>query len=188
MAKTYQEKINTIIVTCCYCHKDVEKHTGHVNRAAKMGNKLYCSRECFGLDRRSKLTIEEKKLNKRLYDLEYMKKNKDLILEKIRLYNSSPAGRAMQKRNREKFKQSHLEYCRTTEYRKWKKQYDREFRAKNNYGEFWESFIHLQDIEEDIDNREVKLQLCLTNKNQKRKRNYERINSSKLERCPLGNS
>jgi len=176
-----------MIIKCEYCGKEIEKNIGHVNRARKLGMRLFCGQKCFGLFHRSNLTNEQKKEIKRLYDIEYRKKNREIIKERGKKYNESPAGRAMQKRSRKKFKKLHLEYCRTPEYRKWKSEYDRKHRAKKFYGEFWESAILLNQIEDMIPNREVKQQLQLNNKSLKRKRNYEKLNSEELERSTLGN-
>lgn len=148
----------------------MEKSTGHVNRAKKLGLFLFCGRVCFGLNRRT--TKEQKIEAKRLYDIEYRAKNTERIEARRKAYEKSPAGRAMQKRNREKFKQSHLEYCRTEEYRKYKRDYDQKHKAKGKYGEFWEAALVLKDIEEIIEpeKHEVKIQNGLLNKSQKRKR------------------
>lgn len=94
-------------------------------------------------------TLSKKEV-KRLYDIEYRRKNLESIKEKKRKYNSSPAGRAMQKRQREKQKSNHLEYCRTEEYRKYKKQYDEKNRAKKMYGEFWECMILVEKISQKV--------------------------------------
>lgn len=107
--------------TCPHCSNlftiEVSQYNHRVNRTNVKGknNKVYCSRECSWKARRT--TKEEKVEAKRLYDIEYRTKNSEKIKKRMQTYNSSPAGRAMQKRNREKFKQSHLEYCRTPEYR-----------------------------------------------------------------------
>lgn len=90
-------------------------------------------------------TLSKKEV-KRLYDIEYRRKNLERINEGKRKYNSSPAGRAAQKRNREKMKSNHLEYCRTEKYRKYKKQYDQEYSNKKKYGEFWECMILVEKI------------------------------------------
>jgi len=174
-------------VNCDHCGAQIEKSPGHVNRARKLGMKLFCNRVCFGLDRRSDVTEEEKKERKRLYDIEYRSKNKEIIREKKKVYEQSPAGRAMQKRNREKFKQTHLEYCRTPEYRAWKKIYDRIYRAKKDYGEFYEAALLLRQIEDEVDNREVMKQNQLINKSQKRRRSYEKFKREELETNTLGN-
>jgi hypothetical protein len=179
-----------MIIKCTHCGKKVDKRSGHVNRANKLGARLFCNRTCYGLDKRHNRSLDEQKEVKRIYDLEYCKNN--YIKRKSQQkewFDQDYAKHPEKYKERRKAKyEAHLKYLSTDKYKAKKKKYDREFRAKKKYGEFWESFIHLQDIDKFIDNREVKLQLCLTNKNQKRKRNYERINSSKLERSPLGNS
>lgn len=86
------------------------------------------------------------KEEKRLYDIEYRRKNKDRIKARKRAYEQSPPGREMQKRNRIAMKQNHLEYCRTDEYREYKKDYDVEHLAKKRYGEFWECMILAKEI------------------------------------------
>ena len=88
--------------------------------------------------KKTETALEETKEAKRLYDIEYRRKNKEKIKARNIRYNESPAGRAMQKRHREKQKEDHLEYCRTPEYRRWKKHYDRKNNAKAMYGDFWE--------------------------------------------------
>lgn len=157
-------------IQCHWCGKDIEKKTGHINRAKKMGLNLFCGRVCFGLNRRT--TQEDKIEKKRLYDIEYRAKNDAIRRVQQKAYNESPAGRAMQKRNREKFKESHLEYCRTEQYRKWKKAYDEKYHAKYNYGEFWEAALVVKEIEVVIEPEklEVKIQKGTYNKSQKRKR------------------
>ena len=93
------------------------------------------------------LSAEEKKEAKRLYDIEYRRKNKQLRREKGRIYEATPAGRAMQKRARDKQKDYHLNYCRTPKYREWKGEYDETHLAKKHYGEYWESAIILKKLE-----------------------------------------
>jgi len=87
------------------------------------------------------------KEKKRLYDIEYRRKNKEAIKQRNKKYNESPAGRAMQKRNRDKFKHKHLEYIRTNKYRAWKHEYDMEHRYKKVYGEYWECMQIVVKIE-----------------------------------------
>lgn len=50
---------------------------------------------------------------------------------------------------RKKRSKAHAEYCRRPEYRAWKQQYGRRYRAKKFYGEFWECFLLAQDIREE---------------------------------------
>lgn len=166
-------------VFCDYCQNAVDKTVGHVNRARKVGLKIYCDRKCAGLGRRINRTIKEKRELKRLYDIERRKDPVIQMYQKLRAlaYNESPAGRAMQKRNREKFKAHHLEYCRTNEYRQWKRLYDESYRAKKNYGEFWESAIVLKDIDKIIapEKYQIRIQNKTLNKSQKRKRAWNSL-------------
>jgi hypothetical protein len=133
-------------------------------------------------------TKEEKKLEKREYDKLYRAKNKErLRKEKAEWFKKDYA------ENQEKYKtcrkekySKHLEYLSTPEYKAYKKTYDEKYRVKKKYGEFWESAIILKNIEEEIPNFEVKQQLGLINKSQKRKRNYEKAKCKEFERSTLG--
>lgn len=163
-----------MIIKCAHCKKKVEKSVGHVNRANKVGLKLFCGRACFGLSRRVERTDAEWKEIKRLYDID---RRNDPVISMYRQlqaldYNESAVGRAMQKRNREKFKEKHLDYCRTPKYRAWKKAYDLEYVAKTKYGEFWESSIALNQIETILapERKKIKTENGLLSKSQKRKR------------------
>lgn len=157
---------------CAYCGKEGDKSSGHINRANKQGLKLFCSRVCFGLNRRVNRTDEEWKKIKADYDKKRRAELKDVIKAKQKAYNESPAGRAMQKRHREKRKEQHAAYIKTEKYRKWKQVYDKTFHAKANYGEFWEAAIILNDIETIVKPQklEVKIQKGLLNKSTQRKR------------------
>lgn len=68
------------------------------------------------------MTSEEKKALKAEYDRQYRAKNKELIRSKKKIYNQSESGRATQKRNREKQKEYHKEYCRKPEQRSKERQ------------------------------------------------------------------
>jgi hypothetical protein len=157
-------------VVCDHCGAEIEKSTGHVNRARGLGLKLFCNRTCFGLFHRT--SKEEKKRLKVAYDKQRRAELKDVLKAKQKAYNESPAGRAMQKRHREKRKEFHKEYIKSEKYRKWKQKYDLKYHAKANYGEYWEAAIILNDIETDLlpVRLEVKTQKGLLNKSQQRKR------------------
>lgn len=161
-----------MLIICAHCGNQADFPAGKVNRAKKVGLKLFCSRVCFGLSRRANKSTEQKKLEKYEYDKKYRAVHAERRQTTIKAYNESPAGRAMQKRNREKFKQNHLEYCRTPEYRLYKKEYDQVHRAKNLYGEFFEAAIILNKIDLLIlpEKKEAKIQKGTYNKSQKRKR------------------
>ena len=78
------------------------------------------------------------RLIKSLYDAEYRIRNADRIKRRKQAYNKRPAGRAYQKRQREKNKSKHSEYIRHPVYKHWKSEYDFAYRAKVYYGPFWE--------------------------------------------------
>jgi hypothetical protein len=158
-------------VKCAYCGLEIEKETGHVNRALKLNMGLFCNKTCFGLSKRVNRTDEERRKIKADYDREYRKNNPD-IKEKKRAYYKTPNGRALQKRNREKRKEAHAEYIKTDKYRAWKREYDEKYHAKTKYGEYYESAIILKQLEETIlpEKQEAKIQKGTYNKSQKRKR------------------
>ena len=89
-----------------------------------------------------------------------------------------PAKARVERRKRSK---AHAEYCRQPEYREWKKVYDRQYRAKQVYGEFWESFLLAQDIREKVLSSmsayEVSLSKGVLNKVQKRRLKNDKVNS-----------
>jgi len=160
-----------IDIICEQCGQSFKKERAHVNRARKLGFRLFCDRNCAGLARRVERSVEEKKEMKRLYDIEYRKDNQILKLKKAEYYKS-PSGRAVQKRNRARRKDKHLEYIRTDAYKKWKHEYDQKYQAKKNFGEFWESKLILKQIEKEIEPEiyKVKIERGTYNKSQKRKR------------------
>lgn len=83
-----------------------------------------------------------KKETKRLYDIQYRKKNPEKIKQQKAEYYQTPAGRATQKRNREKLKESHLEYCRRPEQKLKTKLRDQ----KRQHGEYRECYEIMEEI------------------------------------------
>jgi len=169
-----------VIVQCSYCKTEVEKSTSHVNRAKKVGALLFCSKTCFGSSRRNCKTVIQKKEEKRLYDEEYRKKNAALLKAKKHDYfvkNYDPIKAALE---RKKKMAQHVEYCRTPEYKEWKKKYDQGYRARKEYGEFWEVFLAVLEIDKEVEERQSKYEISIVNgtfnKAQTRRREYERLN------------
>ena len=116
---------------CAYCGKQNEAYPGHLNRAEKGGYSVYCNRKCSGLGRRDKRSEEEKRAAKKVYDAEYREKNHGrLKIEKAEWYQKTrdPIKEA---EHRKKNMARHVEYCRQPKYRKWKQEYDIEYRDKN---------------------------------------------------------
>ena len=157
---------------CAYCKKEAELRTGDVNRAKKLGVPIYCNRVCAGLGRRVNRTAEEWKKIKADYDRQRRIDLADELKAKQKAYNESPAGRATQKRHRDKSKDYHKAYIQSDRYRQWKKEYDEKYVAQTNYGEFWEASIILNKIETILlpVRREVKVQKGTYNKSKQRKR------------------
>lgn len=131
-------------------------------------------------------------LEKKEYDKKYRALNFESIKKKKDDYCKTEKGRATQKRSRSKLKEYHAKYIQSERYVEWKKGYDREFRAKKDYGEFWECQILRLEIQEEVEKTVSKYEISLINntfnKSQKRKREHERLNSNKLKRSTLGNA
>lgn len=169
---------------CPICNNGFKKTLGHYNRAMKQGLNVYCNRTCAGIGRRT--TEEEKKAVKAAYDK--------------KIYNT-PERQAARKRyfeksyksNPEKYKairkakyQKHLEYLRTPEYKEWKKNYDVKYRANKEYGEYGEAALLLFELEEFLNQNmptELKFQMGITNKTQKRKRLWQRRSKNFQQRA-----
>lgn len=135
-------------VNCQQCGKSIQKEVQHVNRAKRRGNKLFCDRVCFGLSRRKNQSKGELVEKKRLYDIEYRNKNRDILKAKKSEYFQRTYDPQKARIERKKNMQRHIEYCRRPEYVEWKKEYDKQYRAKKDFGEFWESKLALQEIDE----------------------------------------
>ncbi len=177
--------------TCDYCGDDFLKETGEINRAAKRGLKIYCSRECSGLGRRKNKSDEQKKEEKQIYDKQYRLDNIALIRIKKSEYfkrTYDPVKAAIQ---RKKTMPRHIKYCQQPKYKLLKKNYDRTYRAKKQYGEYWECFLLTQDIRAEALSRqsdyEIRLDKGTLSKSQQRKRDYARTHSKKPEAGSLGN-
>ncbi len=152
--------------------------TGEVNRALKRGLPLYCDRTCAGLARRKNKTKEQRVAEKREYDKEYRRENKAMLKEKKAAYfqrTYDPMEAAVE---RKKNMARHVAYCQRPEYKAWKQDYDRKFRAKQGYGEFWESYLLLHDVEREVYSRmswyEIHLENGQLNKRNQRRKEYER--------------
>jgi hypothetical protein len=161
---------------CAHCGKEADKPAGHVNRARANGMRLFCGRKCFGLDRRKHKTVAQKKEEKRLYDIEYRAKNLEAIKAKKKAYFQRTYDRKAAAEYRKQRMHLHVEYCRRPEYKAWKREYDRKYRAKE-FGDFAEAYMLTLDLNREIKERtsrhEVKYQNGATNKAQRRKRQAE---------------
>lgn len=174
---------------CHYCGKIFEIKTGYYNRAMQMGNNVYCSRKHAGLGRRTNETVEEKKLIKYFYDA-----FRNIVFEEKFRKQAAEYFKKDYAANPEKYKEQrkrrypeHLKYLQRPEYKKWKQEYDKKYRAKKVYGQLWESAIALNELAKIVDNRQAKQQQKSINKTQNRKR-YANKNTKRkeLESCVVG--
>lgn len=178
---------------CCYCGKVLTIYIGYINRAKKLGVPIYCDRKCAGLGRRSTETPQEKKEHKQWYDLfiRVSMTDREKAADKKRRqeyfkkeYTAKPE---KYKKIRQQRMKAHIEYCRQPKYKSYKKKYDQKYRAKKNYGKYWEAFIALRDLQGVVDNRQAKKDQKNITKQQKRKRNAKKhIERQELEKCSMG--
>lgn len=188
-----------IKIKCDSCGNISPREAGHVNRAKKLGKRIFCGRKCSGLGRRKNLTEKEKKEIKRLYDKGYRAKN----IERLtafkaeyfqRTYDPEKASieRARIKKERPHIEAKRRAYMATSKYKKQKKKYDRPFRLKKKYGEDWGGCMVLaleirDECLEQMPAYEIRIQAGTYNKSIKRRRDYARSHGSKSENSPLGN-
>ena len=95
-------------------------------------------------------TKKQKVAEKREYDMEYRRKNRQLLKVKKQMYFEKTYDPVKAAEERKLKMSRHVEYCRRPEYKAWKREYDQIYRVKQNYGVFWESFIVLTDIEREV--------------------------------------
>lgn len=167
-----------MVQTCAHCGKPVHQSKGAINRALRLGKPLYCDRICAGLARRREISKAEKVERKRLYDakrrIELAAKIKAAKAEyHKRTYDPTKAART-----RKENMARHVAYCQRPEYKKWKKRYDQEYRAKRLFGPFWESAVLLAHLDEEVVSRMTRYEIMLANgtlnKAQSRRRGHER--------------
>lgn len=171
---------------CDQCGKIAERERGAINRSIKLGMRLYCGRICSGLGRRdpSPPSEEQRRVAKSEYDRRRREQRGDEIRAKKRdAYHAAVLAdpitvREKEKAHRAKRMPKHVEYCRRPEYREWKKQYDRQYRAGKEFGDFGEASIILNDLIAEINSRasrtEIYRQNGTLNKWITRRRDYER--------------
>ena len=146
----------SITITCQCCGAFVEKPTGAVNRARRLGAPLFCGKACAGRSRRIvPLTAEEKKAAKAAYDrARRLLKGDQIRAEKRAFYQANreriSVGLAQYRRTH---RSQHAAYCRTPEYRAWKKEYDRKHLAKKHFGQFADAALALREIEATLDSQ-----------------------------------
>ncbi len=177
---------------CAQCGKETDRAPGHVNRARRLGNNLYCGRACSAIGRQTDTrTDAEKRAAKSAYDAEYRAKNITEIKAKKATYYAENHDREKEREYRKRTMARHVEYCRRPEYREYKREYDKEYRAKQDYGEFWECFLLAMSIRDEAVRQaggdyELRLMKGTMNKAIKRRRDYERLDREEPEDFALG--
>lgn len=164
-------------IICAQCGGAAMKEIGGVNRAIRKGAPLYCNRDCAGLARRTFASDADKRAAKAAYDRQYCERNPRCPVERAAYYQRTrdPAREAVRRKAR---MPQHIEYCRRPEYRRWKAQYDRQYRAGKEFGDFGEASIILNVLCSEIAARstfnERAAEKGTLNKHQSRRRDYER--------------
>ena len=170
--------------TCCYCKNTFSvkpNNIGARNRSIRLGLPIYCSQKCTGLAHRINETPEEKKEVKQWYDLFIrISRTEDeywlhYLQSAFSFHFDYTANPDKYKKIRQAKQVSHNEYCRQPKYKEWKKGYDEQYRAKQDYGDWWEAAIALKNLDKEIDFRESKRQNKLYHKSTtKRKRAWQK--------------
>lgn len=161
---------------CPVCNSSFKKVLGHYNRAVKKRLKVYCNRTCSGIGRRK--SKEEKKAVKAAYDKKiYNTPERKLARKRYfkKSYEENPEKYRLIRRSRYK---KHLEYLNNPEYKLWKKEYDKKYRAKKHYGAFAEAALILSELELFLKQNmpdELKFQMGITNKKQKRNKLWQQV-------------
>lgn len=150
-------------IRCDHCNKRSERVAGEVNRARKAGLPLYCNRACSGLARRKHRTKAQLIEAKRLYDIEYRKRDPEGRKAARQAYHRATYDPVTAAEHRKKRMQWHVQYCQRPEYKEWKREYDKAYRAEKLYGPFAEAFMLLGDLEAEIASRMSKYEIYLAN-------------------------
>lgn len=168
-----------MLIVCPQCGRSCERPGGWVNRSAALGLRVYCSRRCSGLGRRSGKTQEQKRAEKSAYDRARLARMGEQIRKRKRAYYASAPVQEREKARRAdpqwRARKSayHLAYCRSPEYRRWKADYDRRARTKE-HGEYADAVRVLWQLEREIASRMTRYEIYsangLVNKKQQRSR------------------
>ena len=167
------------LVFCPVCGFGVMKKNGAIARAAKVGMALYCSRECSGVAHRKGRSKAERVEAKRVYDAKYRAERAAELKARKAAYHKRTYDPTAAREVRAKRMPYHIEYCRQPKYVAWKREYDKQYRAKKLFGPFWESALLVNDINFEVLARasryEIDLQNGKLNKATKRKRDYDQL-------------
>lgn len=130
---------------CPQCRRVAERDASRVNRSRRVGMRVYCSRLCSGLARRTeRLPESERKAKKAAYDVLYRAERVEERREQKREYHRATydpkrARRVREERKRKNGLSYHAEYCRQRfakrpALKRGKVMYDRARRDRLYYG------------------------------------------------------
>lgn len=171
--------MNYISCICKVCGCEFNKSIGHYNRAIRCGLNVYCNRACAGIGRRT--SVEEKKAVKAAYDKKIYTTLERREARKRYFKKAYLANPEKYKAIRQAKYPKHLEYLRSSKYKAWKKEYDKKYLSKKYYGAFSEAAILLSELELFLTQNmpsELKFQMGIINKSQKRKRLWQKMNKN----------
>jgi len=153
-----------------------------VTRSVAAGRPLFCDKACSGMAHRNAQSVAARKAWKADYDREYREANREKLKAAKAARHKATYDPEKARIERKRRAPKHLEYCRQPEYRAWKAEYDRDYRAQRYYGDFAEAYLILQELEGEIRVRvprhELKAQHGTLNKWIERRRAYDRDHST----------
>lgn len=162
---------------CAWCGKRCVVHT--------RTRGTYCGRKHFGLARRKNRTIWEKKEIKRLYDIDFRRKNRARLKREKAAYHARVHKRVAAKMKKVRQTPEYKRRMRAYLEKYWdhpvrletKADYDRRWRARRDYGKLWElkylTVLINKEVKARMTNYELRLQNGTLNKAMNRGRNGE---------------
>lgn len=167
------------LIVCPVCGAEALIENSAIGRARRIVAPLYCGRVCAGIARRdpSPRTEAQRKADKAAYDREYRVRDVAAMKAAKAEYHRRTYNAALEAEKRRLKMPRHVEYCRQPEYKAWKKEYDKRYRAQQDYGEYWEASIVCNEIATEVLTRtsryEIGLERGTLGKTQQRRRDYD---------------
>ena len=164
-------------IVCAFCGCLSQKNVSDVNRAARAGLRVFCSRKCFGLDRRVERSPEEAKRLKQEYDAARHVALAERLKAEKREYHKRTYDPVAARVKRKARTFDHTAYCRRYYADPTKKnekvQYDIRRRAVQyaDYAESWRLLIELE--------REIRTRVPDRYERQKGRGYFTKINERK---------
>ena len=166
---------------CAHCGETSQKAASEINRARVAGLRLFCDRECAALGRRKHKTKAQKVEEKRLYDAEYRTKNRATIKAKKAAHYKATRDPEKERKYRKANMARHVEYCRRPEYKAYKREYDRQYRA-SEFGPFAEAYLLAIDLNREIKERMTNAQIDQQNGTAAKRQARARADAEKATR------